>query len=45
MEINENILMKYLSNCYFVTGTAYAGKSTVCKALSEKYHLHHVKKF
>ncbi|MCR4895751.1 MAG: AAA family ATPase [Lachnospiraceae bacterium] len=26
-----------LSNVYFVTGTAYAGKSTVVKALAEKY--------
>lgn len=41
MEINENILKHYLSNCYFVTGTAYAGKSTVCKALAEKYNLYH----
>lgn len=41
MEINENILKHYLSNCYFVTGTAYAGKSTVCKALAEKYSLYH----
>lgn len=41
MEINENILKHYLSNCYFVTGTAYTGKSTVCKALAEKYSLYH----
>ena len=27
-----------LSNVYFVTGTAYAGKSTVVKALAEKYN-------
>jgi len=41
MEINENILKHYLSNCYFVTGTAYAGKSTVCKALAARYSLYH----
>lgn len=41
MNINENILKHYLSNCYFVTGTAYAGKSTMCKALAEKYNLYH----
>lgn len=25
-------------NVYFINGTAYAGKSTICKLLSEKYH-------
>ena len=29
--------MKY-KNVYFITGTAYAGKSTMAKLLSEKYN-------
>jgi len=41
MNIKENIIKHYLSNCYFITGTAYAGKSTVCKALAKKYGLYH----
>ncbi|MBI9015373.1 MAG: AAA family ATPase [Clostridiales bacterium] len=41
MEIKSNIIKHYLSNCYFITGTAYAGKSTMCKALAEKYNLYH----
>ena len=28
----------YLSNAYFITGTAYAGKSTMVHLLAEKYH-------
>lgn len=27
----------YLDNCYFINGTAYAGKSTMVKLLAEKY--------
>ena len=27
MKIQDNILKFYLKNCYFITGTAYAGKS------------------
>lgn len=27
----------YFENCYFINGTAYAGKSTMIKLLSEKY--------
>lgn len=41
MEIQNNILKHYLKNCYFITGTAYAGKSTMCKLLSEKYGMLH----
>ncbi|QOR34850.1 hypothetical protein IMX26_15520 [Clostridium sp. 'deep sea'] len=41
MNIKENIIKHYLSNVYFIVGTAYAGKSTMCKMLSEKYKLHH----
>ena len=35
MLIENNILRHYLRNVYFITGTAYAGKSTAAKLLSE----------
>lgn len=41
MNIQDNILKAYLKNCLFVTGTAYAGKSTACKALADRYGLIH----
>ena len=37
MKIENYILKHYLKNVYFITGTAYAGKSTMVKMLSEKY--------
>ena len=37
MKISNNILKHYLKNVYFITGTAYAGKSTTVRMLSEKY--------
>lgn len=37
MEIANNILKHYLKNVYFITGTAYAGKSTAVKMLAERY--------
>lgn len=37
MKIANNILKYYLRNVYFITGTAYAGKSTTVKMLAEKY--------
>ena len=37
MNIANNILKHYLKNVYFITGTAYAGKSTTVKMLSERY--------
>ena len=37
MKIENNILKHYLKNVYFITGTAYAGKSTAVKLLAEKY--------
>lgn len=40
MQIADNILKYYLRNVYFITGTAYAGKSTACRMLAEKYGLH-----
>ncbi len=37
MKIENNVLRHYLKNVYFITGTAYAGKSTAVKMLAEKY--------
>ena len=37
MKIENNILKYYLKNVYFITGTAYAGKSTMVKMLAERY--------
>ena len=37
MEIANNILKYYLRDVYFITGTAYAGKSTMVKMLAERY--------
>jgi dephospho-CoA kinase len=39
MKIKNNILKHYLKNVYFITGTAYAGKSTMVKMLAERYGL------
>lgn len=39
MIIENNILKHYLKNVYFITGTAYAGKSTMVKMLAEQYDL------
>ena len=39
MKIENNILKHYLQNVHFITGTAYAGKSTMVKMLSEKYDM------
>ena len=35
--IDSNILRSMFANCYFINGTAYAGKSTMVKLLAEKY--------
>ena len=37
MKIDNNIIKYYLKNVYFITGTAYAGKSTTVKMLAERY--------
>ena len=37
MKISNNVLKHSLKNVYFITGTAYAGKSTAVKLLSERY--------
>lgn len=39
MKIENNILKYYLRNAYFITGMAYAGKSTMVKMLAEKYDM------
>ncbi len=39
MNIANNIIKHYLKNVYFINGTAYAGKSTMCSMISEKYGL------
>ena len=39
MNIANNILKHYLKNVYFITGTAYAGKSTTVKMLAEKFDM------
>ncbi len=37
IEIQSNVLRSLLKNVYFINGTAYAGKSTMGRLLSEKY--------
>ena len=37
MKIENNVLKHYLKNVYFITGTAYAGKSTAAGMLAERY--------
>lgn len=39
MKIENNILKHYLKNVYFITGTAYAGKSTAVRMLAEQYDM------
>lgn len=39
MKIENNILKYYLQNVYFITGTAYAGKSTTVKLLADRYDM------
>ena len=39
MHIENNILKHYLKNVYFITGTAYAGKSTTVKMRAERYDM------
>lgn len=37
MIIPNNIIKIMFRNVYFITGTAYAGKSTAVKLLAERY--------
>lgn len=39
MKISDNILKHYLKNAYFITGTAYAGKSTTVRMLADRYDM------
>lgn len=39
MKIENNIIRHYLKDAYFITGTAYAGKSTAVKLLADRYGL------
>lgn len=39
MKIENNILRYHLQNVYFITGTAYAGKSTTVRMLAERYDM------
>lgn len=39
MKIENNILKHHLKNVYFITGTAYAGKSTTVKMLADRYDM------
>lgn len=39
MKIENNIIKHYLGNVYFITGTAYAGKSTAVKLLADRYDM------
>lgn len=41
MYIENNILKHHLRDCYFINGTAYAGKSTMVAMLAEKYGMIH----
>lgn len=39
MKIENNIIKEYLKNVYFITGTAYAGKSTMVNMLANRFDL------
>jgi deoxyadenosine/deoxycytidine kinase len=39
MKIDNKIIKHYLKNVMFITGTAFAGKSTMVAMLAEKYGL------
>ncbi len=39
MKIENNIIKHYLKNVYFITGTAYAGKSTMVSMLAKEFNL------
>ena len=41
MHIDNSILKGYLGHVYFITGNAYAGKSTIAKMLSERCGVRH----
>ena len=37
MIFQDNVIKEYLKNVYFITGTPCGGKTTVSRALAEKY--------
>ena len=37
MIFQDNVIKKYLKNVYFITGTPCGGKTTISRALAEKY--------
>lgn len=39
MKIENNIIKYYMKNTYFITGMAYAGKSTMVRMLAEKHNM------
>ncbi|HKL47544.1 MAG TPA: hypothetical protein VJ878_02655 [Candidatus Izemoplasmatales bacterium] len=43
MKIDDAIIKSYLKNVYFITGTAYAGKSTICHMIANRLDLRHCK--
>ncbi len=38
ISLSSNVIRKLFQNVFFINGTAYAGKSTMIKMLSEKYN-------
>lgn len=41
MHIHNSIIKKYLEHVYFITGNAYAGKSTIAKIMAENLDVRH----
>ena len=41
LNLTDQQIKESLQNVYFINGTAYAGKSTVCRMLAEKYDMIH----
>ena len=39
MVFQDNVIKEYLKNVYFITGTPCGGKTTVSRALGEKYKI------
>ena len=39
MKIANNIIKEYLKNVYFIAGTPCGGKTTIARALGEKYNI------
>lgn len=41
MHIENSLIKGYLSHVYFITGNAYAGKSTIASMLEKRLGLRH----